>query len=69
MKGPALFQGEIITYVQNIGENIEEIKKSSPELLGQFQSNLASLGKGEFVQMNGPSLFPRGDNYKIAKIH
>ena len=45
---------------------------SSPEPLGQFQPNLAQSIFGwrefKFIQMKGPTLFPRGDNYKIAKI-
>ena len=62
MKGPALFQGEIIMkwwkYIDKI------LKSSSPEPLGQFQPNLAQCIFGwkgfKFVQMKGPTLF-QGD--------
>ena len=41
MKGPALFQGEIISKLQKY---IDKFKKSSsPEPLGQFQLNLAQI--------------------------
>ena len=44
---------------------------SSPEPLGQFQpSPKHPWVKGIQVCSNeGPHLFPRGDNYEIAKIH
>ena len=45
---------------------------SSPEPVGQFQSNLAQsiLGLRDSNLFNeGPRSFPRGDNYEIAKIH
>ena len=59
MKGPALFQGQIIT---KLWKYIDEIKKSSsPEPLGQFQPNLAQSILGwrgfKFVQLKGPALF------------
>ena len=44
---------------------------SSPELLVQFQPNLARTKhpwlKG--IQMKGPTIFPRDGNNKIGKIH
>ena len=49
MKGPAFFQGEIITKLQKY---IEEFKNSSSaEPLGQFEPNLAQiiLGRRAFA--------------------
>ena len=69
IKGP-LFQGEIIT---KWWKYIDEIKKSSSrEPLSQFQPNLAQsiLGwNGLNYSNNGHRPFPRGDNYKMVKIH
>ena len=46
---------------------------SPPEPLGQFQPTLAVtafLGEGDSsFSYEGPRPFPRGDNYKIAKIY
>ena len=59
MKGPTLYQGEIITkYLKYIGK----IKKSSsPEPLGLFHPNLAQCILGcrgfKFIQMKVPALF------------
>ena len=70
IKGPALFQGEIITKRQ---KNIYKIyKSSSPEPQGQFQSNLAQCIPGvkrtQVGSNEGPHSFPRGDNYEIVKM-
>ena len=72
MKGPALFQGEIITKEWKC---IEEFERSSPEPLGQFQPNLAQSICGwrwfKFVQMKGFVNF-QGEKItdnEIAKIH
>ena len=71
MKGPASFQGEIITKEQKY---IDEIKKSSPpEPLVKFQPNFGTIHpreKGIQVYSNeGSRPFPRGDNFEKAKIH
>ena len=58
MKGPALFQGEIVMKKRKYND---EIKKSSPEPLSQFQPILAQIilrWRGfKFVLMKGPALF------------
>ena len=58
MKGPALFQGKIIT---KLWKYIDEIKRFSPEPLSHFQPNLAQNILGwrgfKFVQMKDPALF------------
>ena len=41
MKGPALFQEEIITKLRKYNDEFE--KSSSPESMGQFQTNLAQI--------------------------
>ena len=55
MKGPALFQGEIITKYRNYFYEIK--KSSSPEPLDQFQPKLAQSNSGQrgfkFFQMKG----------------
>ena len=71
MKGPALFQVEIIT---KKWKYVEELKKSSsPEPLSQFKPKLAQSilrwRRFKFFSIERPYPFPRGDNYKIAKIH
>ena len=71
MKGPALFQGEIITKLRKY---VDEIFKSYfPEPLGQFQPKIGtthSWKKGIQVYTNeGPLPFPRGDNYDKVKIY
>ena len=66
MKGPAFFQGKIITKWRKYIDEIQ--KSSSPEPLSQFQPYLAQnilVWRGfKFVQ-----IFPRVDNYKIMKTH
>ena len=53
--------------------NFFTFSSSYPEQLSKFQPNLAQsiLGWREFnfVQMKGPALFSRGDNYEISKKH
>ena len=71
MKDPAFFpRGDNYEIAKN---TFNKKKSSSPEPFGQFQSNLAQWILGlrgfKFVQMKGHTLFPMGDNYKIAKIH
>ena len=54
--------------LQNWKHIIKFLKSSSPEPLGQFQPNLAKMGI-QVCSNEGLCPFPRGDNYKIAKIH
>ena len=60
MKGPALFQGEII---MKLRKYFDEIWKTSSPELSPFQPNLAQCVLGwrglKFVQMKGPALFQR----------
>ena len=50
--------------------NFHLLLKNQPANFNQTWHK-ASLGERgfKFVQMKGPSQFPRGDNYEIAKIH
>ena len=58
MKGPALFQGEIISKLQKYIDEFE--KSSSLEPLDQFQPNIAQCILGQrglkFVQMKDSAL-------------
>ena len=70
-KGPAFFQGKIIT---KYWKYIDEILKNL--LLQNHWTNFDKLGtmhawlKGSKVCSNErPNPFPKGDNYEIAKIH
>ena len=69
MKGPALFQGEIIKKEQKY---IDEIKKNllHESHWANFNQTLhnVSLSEGNSICSNeGPRLFLRGDNYEIVK--
>ena len=71
MKGPALFQREIITKLR---EYIDKFKKFFFfKTTGPISTKLAQIIFGwrgfVFVLINGPHPFPRGDNYKFAKLH
>ena len=71
MKGPALFQGEIIREQRKY---IDEIFKNL--LLRNYWTNFnqtwhkTSLGEGDSSLLKRRTTsFPRGDYYEIAKIH
>ena len=59
-----------------VGPSVSKLflfSSSFQELPGQFQTKLAQRILGwrgfKFVQMKGHTLFPRGDNHEIPKIH
>ena len=71
MKGPTLFQGEII---KKLRKYVDKFKKSSsPEPLGQFSikpgTNHFWVKGIQDCSNEGPHSFPRRDNNEIAKIH
>ena len=83
MKGPTLFQGEMITkkrkfiepqgqFQPNLAGEMIKKKRKFIEPQGQFQPNLAKSipgGRGyKFVQMERSHLLTMGDDNKIAKI-
>ena len=55
-EGPSYFQGEIITYVRNSENNIDEIKKSSPPkllvIIFSFLSQKKNLKSGRPIIKN-----------------
>ena len=69
MKGPPFFQGEIIQL-----QNHENILTNSKFFLSRTFRQISTMLSTKhpwvmFIQMiEGPGLFPRGDNYEIAKI-
>ena len=69
MKDQLLFQGEIITKQQKLIDKIK--KKILSRTTGSISTKLGAKHpwvKGNQVSNEGPRLFPRRDNYEIAKI-
>ena len=59
-------------FLRKLRKCIDDLKKSSPEPLGQFQPNLAKIILGsrvcKIIQMKGQSSFQWGEDYEIVKI-
>ena len=71
MKGPALFQGEIITKLQiYIDKNLKIFfSRTTGSISNKLGTDHLSVKGIQVCSKERPRLFPRGDNYKIAKIH
>ena len=69
MKGPALFQGEIITKLWKYIDKFKNLSRSTGLISTKLDTKHPWV-KGILDYSNeGPLLFPRGDNYEIVKIH
>ena len=71
MKGPALFQGEIIMKLRKYIDKLK--KKFFSRTTGPISIKLSSVhswAKGiQVCSKEGSRPFSRGDNYDIAKMH
>ena len=68
MKGPALSQGDIIK--KNCENTLTNFKNLPLQKLSANFNNTSTKHRWvKFIQMiEGPRLFPKGDNYEIAKM-
>ena len=64
MKDHALFQGDIITKQRKYNEEIKTLTIST-----QFGTKHAVVMGIQVSSNEGPRPIPRGDNYRIVKIH
>ena len=67
MKGPALFQGQIITKIHRQYLNIF-FYRTTGAISTKFGTKLPWMMGIQGFSNVGPALFSRGDNYEIAKI-